>query len=52
MCAAKNVQDQDKAVQCDLCKLWIHIRLNVTTLNYLHRLQVYIFQTVMNPGIA
>ena len=30
---AKNVQDKDKAVQCDLCELWIHIRFN--NLNYL-----------------
>ena len=33
---AKNVQDKDKAVQCDLCELWIHIKCN--NLNYLdHR---------------
>ena len=33
---AKNVHDKDKAVQCDLCKLWIHIKCN--NLNYLdHR---------------
>ena len=25
---AKNVQDKAKAVQCDLCKLWIHIKCN------------------------
>ena len=30
---AKNVQDKDKAVQCDLCELWIHIKFN--KLNYL-----------------
>ena len=24
----KNVQDKDKAVQCDLCELWIHIKCN------------------------
>ena len=30
---AKNVQDKDKAVQCDLCELWIHIKCN--NLNYL-----------------
>ena len=29
----KNVLDNDKAVQCDLCQLWIHIRCN--NLNYL-----------------
>ena len=29
----KNVQDKDKAVQCDLCELWIHIKCN--NLNYL-----------------
>ena len=30
---AKNVQDKDKAVQCHLCELWIHIKCN--NLNYL-----------------
>ena len=25
---AKNVHDKDKAVQCDLCELWIHIKCN------------------------
>ena len=30
---AKNVHDKDKAVQCDCCKLWIHIKCN--NLNYL-----------------
>ena len=30
---AKNVHDKDKAVQCDLCELWIHIKYN--NLNYL-----------------
>ena len=30
---AKNVHDKDKAVQCDLCELWIHIKCN--KLNYL-----------------
>ena len=30
---AKNVHDKDKAVQCDLCELWIHIKFN--KLNYL-----------------
>ena len=30
---AKYVQDKDKAVQCDLCELWIHIKCN--NLNYL-----------------
>ena len=29
----KNVHDKDKAVQCDLCELWIHIKCN--SLNYL-----------------
>ena len=29
----KNVHDNDKAVQCDLCELWIHIKCN--NLNYL-----------------
>ena len=24
----KNVHDKDKAVQCDLCELWIHIKCN------------------------
>ena len=23
---AKNIHDKDKAVQCDLCELWIHIK--------------------------
>ena len=32
----KNVSDKDKAVQCDLCELWVHIKCN--NLNYLdHR---------------
>ena len=30
---AKNIQDKDKAVQCDLCELWVHIKCN--NLNYL-----------------
>ena len=30
---AKNVQEKDKAVQCDLCELWIHIKCD--NLNYL-----------------
>ena len=29
----KNVHDKDKAGQCDLCELWIHIKCN--NLNYL-----------------
>ena len=29
---ARNVYDKDKAVQCDLCELWIHIKWN--NLNY------------------
>ena len=29
----KNVHEKDKAVQCDLCELWIHIKYN--NLNYL-----------------
>ena len=28
-----NVHDKDKAVRCDLCELWIHIKCN--NLNYL-----------------
>ena len=28
MICAKNVHDKDKAVQCDLCELWIHIKCN------------------------
>ena len=24
----KNVSDNDKAVQCDLCELWVHIKYN------------------------
>ena len=31
--SAKNVPDNDKAVQCDLCDFWIHIKCN--SLNYL-----------------
>ena len=32
---AKNVHDKDKAVQCDLCELWIHIKCNnLNDLNY------------------
>ena len=31
---AKNVEDKDKAVQCDLCELWIHIKCS--KLNYLN----------------
>ena len=31
---AKNVHDKDKAAQCDLCKLWIHIKCN--NFNYLN----------------
>ena len=30
---SKNVQDKNKAVQCDFCELWIHIKCN--NLNYL-----------------
>ena len=30
---ARNVHDKDKAVKCDLCELWIHIKCN--NLNYL-----------------
>ena len=33
---SKNVHDNDKAVQCDLCELWM----------------TDIYKTVMNPGIA
>ena len=28
MISAKNVHDKNKAVQCDLCDLWIHIKCN------------------------
>ena len=31
---AKNVQDKDKAVQCDLCELWIHMKCNNLYLDY------------------
>ena len=31
---AKNVRDKDKAVNCNLCEHWIHIKCN--NLNYLH----------------
>ena len=30
---AKSIRDKDKAVQCDLCELWIHIKCK--NLNYL-----------------
>ena len=30
---ARNVYDKDKAIQCDLCELWIHIKCN--NLSYL-----------------
>ena len=33
MICIKNVSDKDKAVQCDLCELWVHIKCN--NLNYL-----------------
>ena len=36
---AKNVHEKDKAVQCDLCKFWIHIM----TLEY-----EYIFSKYLN----
>ena len=39
----KNVHDKDKAVQCNLCKLWIHIKLTVLTI-YI----IGIFKTVQN----
>ena len=29
----KNVHDKDKAVQCDICKFWIHVKRN--NFNYL-----------------
>ena len=31
---AKNVQDKDKAVQCDLCEHWIHMKCNNLYLDY------------------
>ena len=43
---AKNVHDKDKAVQCDLCELWIHIRCNLII--YI----TCIFKTAMNSGIV
>ena len=31
----KNVSDKDKAVQCDLCELWVHIKCNnLSNLDY------------------
>ena len=31
----KNVSDKDKAVECDLCELWVHIKCkNLTYLDY------------------
>ena len=43
----KNVSDKDKAVQCDLCELWVHIKCG--NLNYL---DYSIFKTAMNTSIA
>ena len=43
----KNESDKDKAVQCDLCELWVHIKCS--NLNYL---TTGIFKTATNPGIA
>ena len=45
---AKNVRDKDKAVQCDLCKLWILIKCN----NLLIIQITCTFKNVMNPGIV
>ena len=33
MICAKNVDEKDKAIQCDLCEIWIHIKSK--NLNYL-----------------
>ena len=33
MICAKNVHEKDKAIQCDLCEVWIHIKSK--NLNYL-----------------
>ena len=43
----KNVSDKDKAVHCDLCEPWVHIKCN--NLNYL---DYSIFKTATNPEIA
>ena len=43
----KNVSDKVKAVQCDLCELWVHIKCN--NLNYL---DYRIFKTATNPVTA
>ena len=42
---AKNVNDKDKAVQCNLRELWIHIECNKLKITGS-------FKTVMNSGIA
>ena len=44
---AKNAHDKDKAVQCDLCEHWFHIKCN--SLNYL---DYRYLQTVMHPGTS
>ena len=44
---AKNVHGKDKAVQCDLCELWIHIKCN--KLNYL---DYRYLQNCDEPGIV
>ena len=43
----KNVSDKDKAVQCDLFELWVHIKCN--NLNYL---DYSYLKRATNPGIA
>ena len=42
---AKNVHDKDKAVQCDLCELWIHIKCK--NLNYF-----ILFPETLNTGLV
>ena len=44
---AKNGHDKDKAVKCDLCELWIHIKCS--KLKYL---DYSILKTVTDPSIA
>ena len=43
----KNVFDKDKAVQCNLCELWVHMKCN--NLNYLDYRHL---QKATSPGIA
>ena len=44
----KNVHDKDKAVQCDLCELWIHIKCNnLNHLDYRYLRHNFAFQLLI-----